>query len=79
MSWKNNILFKEDTEWIVSLQGLIKIIVRFRAEEILCTFVSCNKHFGAPNMVQKHETKKKKENLTKQKNEQIESLYFSKW
>ena len=29
MAWKNNILFKEDTEWIVSLQGLIKIIVRF--------------------------------------------------
>ena len=66
MSRKNNILFKEDTEWIVSLQGLIKIIVRFRAEEILCTFVSCNKHFGAPNMVQKHETKKKRKlNKTK--------------
>ena len=58
MAWKNNILLKEDTEWIVSLQGLIKIIVRFRAEEILCTFVSCKKHFGAPNMMQKHETKK---------------------
>ena len=36
--WRNNISFKKDTEKFVLLQGLIKIIVRFRAEKILCTF-----------------------------------------
>ena len=42
--WRNNILFKKDTEKVVLLQDLIKTIIKVRTEKILCTFVSCTKY-----------------------------------
>ena len=47
MPWRNNISFKKNTEKVVLLQYLIKTIVKFRAENILCTFVSCTKYIKA--------------------------------
>ena len=43
-TWRNKILFKKETEKIVLLQmkGLIQIIVKFRTEKYLCTFLSSN-------------------------------------
>ena len=43
-TWRNNISFKKETEKIVLLQvkGLIQIIVKFRTEKYLCTFLSSN-------------------------------------
>ena len=43
---RNGISFRKDTEKTVLLQVklLIEIIVKFRAEKNLCTFVSCTKH-----------------------------------
>ena len=38
--------------FLLQVKGLIKVIVKFRAENILCTYVSCTKHFwGAQNNV----------------------------
>ena len=41
-----NISFKEDIEKVVLLQVkvMIQIIVKFRAEQILCPFLLCTKH-----------------------------------
>ena len=45
--WRNNISFKENTENVVYMitgkTRSMKIIVKFRAEKILCPFLSCNK------------------------------------
>ena len=41
--WRNNISFIKDTEKVASLQGLIKIIVKFGCKKNLGTFVSCTK------------------------------------
>ena len=44
--WRNDISFKKDTEKIVLLQvkkGLIQIIVKFKGENSLITFLSCPK------------------------------------
>ena len=38
------ISFKTDNEKVVLQQGLIKIIVKFRAEKFLRMSVSCTKH-----------------------------------
>ena len=40
-TWRNNISLKKETEKIVFLQvkGLIQIIVKFRTEKYLCTFL----------------------------------------
>ena len=40
-TWRNNISFKKETEKIVLLQ-VIQIIVRFRTEKYLSTFLSPN-------------------------------------
>ena len=44
MTWKSNISFKKDTEKVVLLKGLMKIIARFKTEKCFYTFVSCNKY-----------------------------------
>ena len=43
-TWRNSISFKKETEKIVLLQvkGLIQIILKFRTEKYLCTFLSSN-------------------------------------
>ena len=40
---EKNILFIKDTEELVLVQDLIKIIAKFRAEKVLCMFVKCTK------------------------------------
>ena len=41
MFWRNSISFEKDTEkFVISSEGLIQIIVRFRAGNILCMFAS---------------------------------------
>ena len=43
--------YEKDKENVVLLQvrGFVQIIVRFRAEKILSTFLSCTKHFFEEN------------------------------
>ena len=56
MTWKSNISFKKDTEKVVLLKGLMKIIVRFKTENFFYTFVSCNKYSfeGARNIMHRN-------------------------
>ena len=56
MTWKSNISFKKDTEKVVLLKGLMKIIVRFKTEKFFYTFVSCNKYSfeGARNTMHRN-------------------------
>ena len=45
--WRNKNSFKNDTEKVVLLQVKViinSIIVKSKAEKVLCTFVSCTKH-----------------------------------
>ena len=69
-------LFRKETEKILLLQvkGLIQVIVEFRTEKKLCTFLSSISHplrrgaqycHWAPSIVQQYS-----------ENHQIESLYF---